>query len=234
MGSPPIGVITGLPVEAEILKPLEAKGLVRLGVARANEAKAAALAREMAAEGVQALMSFGICGGLVPQVKIGDLILADSVHHHRGPYWATNESWREALLEALSDGQQRHFRVHIGRLTGSRVIVDQPVDKRALAHRCDAIAVDMESHAVAEVADHLKLPLLVVRSCSDTVGHPLPMEALDAISPDGSYSVLPVTKALARRPWLIPPLVRLALHTRSALKTLERVVRAEAALLRRG
>ena len=74
----------------------------------------------------------------------------------------------------------------------------------------------------------------MVRSCSDTVGHLLPMEALDAISPDGSDGVLPVTKALAKRPWLIPPLVRLAVHTRRALKTLERVILAEAALLRRG
>lgn len=233
MTQPLIGVVTGLGVEAEILKPLEAKGLVRLGVAGASEKKAASLAEEMAEAGVQALVSFGICGGLVPQVKVGDIVLADSVHHHRGPYWATDRSWREDVLEALSEGP-KHPRVHIGRVTGSAVMIDKPAAKRALAHACDAIAVDMESHAVAEVADRHGLPLLVVRSCSDIVDHPLPMEALSAVAPDGSVRVAAATTALAKKPWLIPPLVRLALHTRKALKTLERVAVAEAALLRRG
>jgi len=231
--APRIGVVTGLGVEAEILKPFEEKGLVRIGVAGASEEKAEALAREMAREGARALISFGICGGLVPQVKIGDLVLADAVHHHRGHDWATEESWREAMLEAVV-AIPRHPRVHVGRLTGSSVIVDQPTAKRALAHKCDAIAVDMESHAVAAVADELRLPLLVVRTCSDTVDHHLPIEVLHAISADGSYGVLPATKVLARKPWWIPPLVRLALRTRKALQTLERVILAEDALLRRG
>ena len=233
MSSPLIGVITGLPVEAEILKPLEAKGLVRLGVAGASEAKAAALARQMAKDGARALMSFGICGGLVPEVKVGDLILADSVHHHRGTHWPTDESWRRAVQSALAADARSRTRVHLGRLAGSPVIVHQPDAKRALAEKAKAIAVDMESHAVAEVADALQLPLLVVRTCSDSVQRAFPMAALEAVSLDGSFRVLPVTKALAKKPWLIPPLVRLALETRQALKTLERVIRAEDALLRR-
>ena len=233
MTSPLIGIITGLGVEAEILKPLEAKGLVRIGVAGASEKKAEALARQMASDGAQALLSFGICGGLVPQVKIGDLVLADSVHHHRGHDWATDESWRDAMLDALTDRRDRRVRVHIGRLTGAATIVHQPQAKRALAHKADAIAVDMESHAVAEVADHLKLPLLVVRTCSDVVDHSLPIDALDAISTDGNVRVMSATTRLAKKPWMIPPLVRLALNTRRALKTLERVVLAEDALLRR-
>jgi adenosylhomocysteine nucleosidase len=220
--------------EAEVLRPLEAKGLVRLGVAGASEKKAAQLAHEMARQGVKALLSFGICGGLVPEVKVGDLVLAESVHHHRGQHWTTDESWRQAVQQALAADPRARMRVHLGRLTGSPVIVDQPAAKRALAEKAKAIAVDMESHAVAEVAAELGLPLLVARTCSDAVGHRLPLEALDAVSADGSFSILPVTKRLARRPWLIPPLVRLALRTRGALKTLERVILAEDALLRRG
>jgi len=234
MEKPLIGVITGLSVEAEILRPLEAKGLVRLGVAGASEKKAAELARQMAKDGVQALLSFGICGGLVPEVRVGDLVLAESVHHHRGRHWTTDESWRQAVQRALAADPRSRARVHFGRLTGSPVIVDRPEAKRALAAKAKAIAVDMESHAVAEVADELGLPMLVVRTCSDAVGRPFPLAALEAVNPDGSFRVLPVTKALAKKPWLIPPLVRLALETRQALKTLERVILAEEALLRRG
>jgi adenosylhomocysteine nucleosidase len=188
----------------------------------------------MAKDGVKALLSFGICGGLVPEVKVGDLVLADAVHHHRGGHWTTDETWRQAVHNALAANPRARARVHLGRLTGSAVIVDRPDAKRALAEKTKAIAVDMESHAVAEVAHELGLPMLVVRTCSDAVDHRLPLEALDAVTGDGSFSVLPVTKVLARRPWLIPPLVRLALRTRGALKTLERVILAEEALLRRG
>jgi len=233
MPVPLVGIVTGLQVEADILQPLADKGLIRTAVAGASEKRAVALAREMAAAGAQALISFGVCGGLVPQVKVGDLVLADSVHHHRGADWPTDESWREAVEEALLDEGPRHVRLHIGRLTGSPAIVDQPAAKRMLAHKCNAIAVDMESHAVAEAAHELGLPLLVLRTCSDTVDHSFPIDALEAVNADGTVRVAAVTTTLARRPWLIPPLVRVALRTRAALKTLERVIRAEDALLRR-
>jgi nucleoside phosphorylase len=126
--SPKIGVVTGMGFEAEVLRPLEAKGLVRLGVAGASEKKAAQLAREMARQGVKALLSFGICGGLVPEVKVGDLVLAESVHHHRGQHWPTDESWRQAVQQALAADPRARMRVHLGRLTGSPVIVDQPAE----------------------------------------------------------------------------------------------------------
>ncbi len=224
-----IGVITGLTVEADILRPLAERGLIRLGVAGANEQRARDLARRFADEGARGLVSFGICGGLVGAIRVGDLVLAESVIHPQGPTVAVDARWRQALLTAL---QRTHgVAVRSGALVGSAVLVEQPIDKTALhvAHR--AVAVDMESHAVASVAGEAGLPLLILRTCSDAAERAFPIAALEAMSPDGSFRIGPVLKAVARKPWVVPGLIRLGLETRSALGTLKRIALEEQALL---
>lgn len=228
----PIGVVTGLMIEAEILRPLAERGVIRLGVAGASEARARELARRFADEGARGLMSFGICGGLVPQVRVGDLVLAESVIHPEGPTVETHAPWRHGLLAALGD--RRAPPVRSGALVGSPVLVEQPLDKTALNVKHRAVAVDMESHAVAVVARETGLPLLIVRTCSDAAERAFPIAALEAMSPDGSFRAGPVMKTVARKPWVIPGLVRLGLETRHALASLRRIARAEAALLGAG
>lgn len=228
----PIGVVTGLTVEADILRPLAERGLIRLGVAGASEQRARDLARRFADEGARGLVSFGICGGLVPAVRVGDLVLAESVIHPAGPTVETHAPWRGRLLEALR--RSRSVPVRSGPLVGSTVLVEQPVDKTALHVKHRAVAVDMESHAVAAVAGETGLPLLILRSCSDAAERAFPIAALEAMSPDGSFRPGPVLKAVARKPWVVPSLMRLGLETRTALGTLKRIVREEAALLGAG
>lgn len=223
---PPLGVVTGLTVEARILKPLVDRGLAAVGVAGARPAKAAALAEAFADAGAKALMSFGICGGLSDDVKVGDLVLVDAViHPESGTRYETHLAWRERLGRSL-DGGLRHVP---GSLVGSPILVEQPHAKRALSEQWKAVAVDMESHAVAEVAARRGLPFMVLRTCSDDCARAFPIAALAAMSPDGSFKVGPVMKAVARKPWLLPPLLRLARETRHALKTLERLAAVEAA-----
>lgn len=230
---PSIGVVTGLMVEARILQPLADQGLIRLGVAGADAARATALAERFADEGVGGLMSFGICGGLLSSVQVGDLVLPDSVIHPAGPTVATDPAWRRALTAGLA-ARARRIALRSGALVGSATLVEHPADKAALAAQHEAVAVDMESHAVAQVAAERRLPLLVVRTCSDAADRSFPIAALEAMSPDGSFRIGPVAKAVARKPWVVPPLIRLALETRQALACLKRIARCEAELLRRG
>ena len=225
----PIGVITGLTVEADILRPLAERGLIRLGVAGASEQRARDLARRFADEGARGLLSFGICGGLVGAVRVGDLVLAERVIHPEGPTVETHLPWRLALLGALQ--RSRGVSVRSGALVGSAVLVEQPLDKTALNVRHRAVAVDMESHAVATVAQEAGLPLLILRTCSDAAERAFPIAALEAMSPDGSFRLGPVLRAVARKPWVVPGLLRLGMETRHALTTLKRVVREEGALL---
>lgn len=226
---PAVGVITGLVVEAEILRPLAERGLIRLGIAGASSQRAGQLARRFADEGVRGLMSFGICGGLTTAIRVGDLVLAEHVVHPEGPTVATHAPWRAALAQALA-GEARVV-VKPGALVGSAVLVEQPADKAALHRQHRAVAVDMESHAVAAVAAELGLPFLVVRTCSDAAERAFPFAALEAMSPDGSFRAGPVLRTVARKPWVVPGLIRLGLETRRALATLKRVAAAEPALL---
>ena len=224
-----LGIITGLKIEARVLKDQEARGLLRTGVAGADQARAKALAESVAKAGARGLVSFGICGGLVPHFKVGQLVLPQAVRHPDGRDFPTHEGWRQRLAAALTSN--RRVVRQEGTLVGSPVLVEKPADKKALHHASGgAIAVDMESHAVGEAAALLGLPFLVIRTCSDGSEHPFPMEALTAMRPDGSFGVLPVIKSLAFKPWIGPKLVKLAWDTRLALDTLEEVAKAEAAL----
>lgn len=223
---PPLGIVTGLEVEARILAPLVEQGVARVGVAHARPRRAAALAEAFAAGGARALMSFGICGGLTDAVRVGDLVLVDAViHPESGARYETHVAWRERLQGALGEGI-RHV---AGSLVGSPVVVDKPHAKRALSEQWKAVAVDMESHAVAEVAARHGLPFMVLRTCSDAAARTLPLAALSAMSPGGRFKAGPILKTLASRPWLLPPLLRLGRESGRALKTLKRLAAIEAA-----
>ncbi|HEX6141448.1 MAG TPA: hypothetical protein VFZ01_01920, partial [Geminicoccaceae bacterium] len=71
-----IGVVTGSRIEARCL-PHRGQFLIRCSAADA--ARGRAHAATLVDEGVDALLSFGLAGGLEPTLRPGDLLLADRV-----------------------------------------------------------------------------------------------------------------------------------------------------------
>jgi len=224
-----VGVVTGLTVEAQVLADQERRGNVKTAVAGADEARAAAAAERLADAGAAGLVSFGICGGLIRDVRVGDLVLASAVLYpnddpaYGGSRYPSDVNWHAGLRERIA---ALGIATRLGPLVGSRVLVERPADKTALSERYGAAAVDMESHAVARVAADRGLPFLVVRSCSDAAERRFPIEALEAMSPDGSFRVAPVMRKVAAKPWVVPGLITLAWETRAALSTLKKIAAA--------
>ncbi|HEY3712869.1 MAG TPA: 4-hydroxy-3-methylbut-2-enyl diphosphate reductase [Amycolatopsis sp.] len=103
----------------------------------------------------------GIGGGLVPEVRPGDLVVADEV---RGPDGAVPVPSAPLLAGAL---RQLGLTVHIGPVLGSDHVVTER--ERAELAGTGALAVDMESHRLAAAGE----PFAVVRSIVDTAGAPL-------------------------------------------------------------
>ncbi len=92
-----LGVVTGLKSEAKLLKSL---GLVCVSTGgQAREARRKI--DRLIAEGATGLISFGIAGALSPELRTGDLIVADMVANDIGEAWQTHQPWLDALLPAI-------------------------------------------------------------------------------------------------------------------------------------
>lgn len=113
------------------------------------------------------IISAGFAGGLVPEVARHDLIMADSVADLAGNRLAIDLKVDPAEL-ARTKG------VHVGRLLTADRVIRLPGEKRDLGQKHQALAVDMETYAVAEVCRRSHVRFLAVRIVSDSVDDELP------------------------------------------------------------
>ena len=112
-----------------------------------------------------------------------------------------------------------------GALSASAGMLRTVQDKQALRRASGAVAVDMESHAVAAVADAASVPFAAVRAIADPAHRPLPRAVIGIIRPDGLPDVDRLILRLCARPWEIPTLFRLRRDADAALASLGRLVR---------
>ncbi len=203
MTQPPrLGIVTGLAAEARIARRIT--GRVALGRADA-----------LAEAGLDGLVSFGIAGGLDPALRPGTVVIARRILAPDGSPAEADKDWAKRLDAALPRSIPRSN----GPVIGSDRPVAVPAEKAALMQKSGAVAVDMESHAVAAAAAGRGIPFLAVRAIADPAGRRLPQAALAGL--DGRAP--PVLAALLRRPADLGPLLGVARDYRAALRTLGRV-----------
>ena len=226
-----IGVVTGLIAEADCLRrspALESANLdFRFACSGGRPEKSASAATSLAAEGCQGLLSFGLAGGLTPDLKPGDLIAASDVVDPSGQIYAADGRWRDNVVTAASS-----LPISIVQVAGEDTVLATPADKQALRARTGAAAVDMESHAVARAADAAGIPFLVLRAVADPASHGIPGAALSGLGADGRTRPLGVAAGLAVRPWQLPALIRLGMESRAGFAALSRVAGIGSALFR--
>jgi adenosylhomocysteine nucleosidase len=212
----PLGIVTGLASEADCLEFRSAASGVDVRCAGADCGRATAVARELVAEGCTGLISFGIAGGLDPALNAGALVVAARVVLPDGHRLETDLGWRHRLLEHLGPVIDPVS----GDLVGSDDAVLDERQKKALREKSGAVAVDMESHAVARVAAESAIPFLVVRAVSDTFRHGIPAWVSRTIQPDGHPGWSAVLSGVLAHPGDMSTLLRLQTTSRRALATL--------------
>lgn len=202
--------LCALPQEARYLRnlPSISNGNDRLVCSGVGPRNAERATRDLLAAGHPSLVvSAGVAGGLNPSLKIGDVILAGSI-----------------IDEA--SGQRFHpradFTGHGLRFTFLSVsrMITSTADKRSLAAKYGADAVDMESAAIAKVCAEKGVPFAVVRAISDTAEEALPQAIASFFGADGRLRVGRVVAALARNPALVKALRRLQAQTARAGESL--------------
>jgi len=169
------------------------------------------------------VLSAGFCGGLKPQLDRHDVLLADRIALADGNELPVDlDSVRPARLLSKPG-------VHVGRLLTTDEIVRRPRDKRALGESHDALGVDLESFAVAEVCARRQTRFLAVRVVSDTVDETLPRE-VDRLSRQKTRAAQfgAALGAILDRPGALKEMYRLK---QNALAASDRLAKAIASLI---
>jgi adenosylhomocysteine nucleosidase len=188
-----------------------------LAVSGIGTAAAAAAALALVEAGASALMTFGLAGALDPVLTPGSVVLAREVIAADGTRYQTDGSWRERVAAAL-----RPVRVTESNLLTSDRAIESPRGKAAAFHSTGAIAVDMESAAVARIAGQHNLPFIAVRVIVDTAADELP-RAVVAASRAGRVKFGKLIAGLIVAPGEIVSLIRLARRYRVAMRSLQAI-----------
>jgi adenosylhomocysteine nucleosidase len=165
------GVVAALDFEARRFGARSAHSLVSVsGIGADNAARAA---HSLAAAGAAALLSWGVAGALDPALRSGTAVLPLEVMV-AGRRYQTDRLWHGQVAMAL----QGRVPLVSGALLTSEIAVASAAHKADLFQHSGAVAVDMESAAVAGVAAQLRLPFLALRVILDTARDSLPDSVL--------------------------------------------------------
>jgi adenosylhomocysteine nucleosidase len=227
-----VGVVAALESEARTLGVAVRRrdGLSSLGdgallaVSGMGGARAAIAARSLIEAGALALMSFGLAGGLDPTLSAGTVVLPSEVISRGGARFSTSTDWREQLSAAIA--KQRP--VAAGTLLSSAAAIGTVADKAAAFRETGAVAVDLESLAIAEVSAAHNLPFIAVRVIVDTAADVLP-RAVMAASVGDQVNLRRLIGGLAAAPLDLIALIRLAQRYRTATRSLAAVAGARVA-----
>jgi adenosylhomocysteine nucleosidase len=216
------GVVAALEFEARSLGDPGDGSLISVsGIGAANAARSA---RALVAAGAGALLSWGVAGALDPALACGAAVLPAEVLREPGELggatlqrFETCRGWRERLLVAL----QGQARVVSGTLLTSAAMATTAARKASLFHQTMAVAVDMESAAVAEVAAEHGLPFIALRVILDTARDSLPGSVMrafgaQAAAPRRRRPAWPLLWPLLITPAEWGPVLRLAARYRVA------------------
>jgi adenosylhomocysteine nucleosidase len=225
------GVVAALDIEARSLgaRTRRRDGLFEIGdgtlVAVSGMGRAAAVgsAGALVEAGATALVSWGLAGGLDPRLRSGTICLPSVVISRDGATFTTDEHWREILTAAIS----QHLTVVSGALLTSAVAIEDAAAKAAAFAQTGAVAVDMESAGVAQIAASHRLPFVAVRAIVDSAGDTLPRAVLAAGS-EGPVRLMRLLLGIVRSPREIAPVMRLAQRYRAASRALGAVARSGA------
>jgi adenosylhomocysteine nucleosidase len=164
------------------------------------------------------VVSWGLCGGLDPRLRPGDLILGAEVVSDQGAV-RTDETVTSALAQRLSGAGAR---VTVERVAAADAPVMTAAGKANLRRATQAAGVDMESLIAGRFALEQRAPFAILRAVADPAERDLPPLVMKAVKSDGGINARAVIGELFRSPWRVADLRALAADSRAAFQSLKR------------
>jgi len=200
--------------------------LVQTGMGKERADNAARFALEHYP--VNAIISLGFAGGLVPELKIGDVVLCSALLC--APGTEPKEEKPEPLvpddnlLSLASQGAgDRATRFCLGSGVTVLTLDSNRQKMRELSETFQAHIVDMESYWIARIAAAWQIPFIAIRSISDNMQSSV--EPFDQImAPDGRLLLRKAVFCFISHPQYLANVFILYRHTRLAKRNLAAVV----------
>jgi hypothetical protein len=218
-GAATIGFIAALGIECASLRrhAVPQWSVMQCGPGAEHAAAAAANAID---RNVQLLISWGLAGSLDARVVPGTVVVPRRVLVSGGEPLAVDTALHASLAELAYD-----FILEYRDLLSVPAALESPAAKRAAAAATGAVAVDMESAAIAAVAARAGVPFVVLRVVVDGCDDALPAGAERWIDERGNRRVTATLRAVVDwQQWR--PLLTLAKRYRVASSVLDRLARA--------
>ena len=228
---PVLGFVVALPGEARTLSPqrLDFEETLALpsghwiGVSGAGPKRAHQAARRLLDQNVDALISWGCAGALEAGLQPGHLVVPERIVSADDEVFVPDPSWHQAFLETIPPSLKHHT----GTLLESLTVIKTADEKGRLQRATGALAIDMESAAIARLAKAEHLPFLVIRSIADHASMTFPEAINRSLNPRGDVNIGPLLLELLRRPQDLKGLIQLGRSFSLAMTTLKRVKDAQ-------
>lgn len=134
---------------------------------------------------VEAIINTGSAGALAEGIAVGDVVIADKLVYHDVDVTAFGYAYGQMAGQPLYFESDKNFitRIqtnlsqleqtwHLGLIaTGDSFIAGDDKITSIKSHFPDVLAVEMEGAAIAQAAQALGLPFLVIRAMSDNANH---------------------------------------------------------------
>jgi adenosylhomocysteine nucleosidase len=171
------------------------------------------------------MISFGFGGAVKPGIVVGDLAIAGkSILYQDGQADSSNtillslpQSARQTLASA---GKKGGFTVY----ESDFLTVDRILNKREFSGKLPPDisnpVLDMETWAIARVAEQQEIPLIALRAISDAGDEELDFSMDQLTDAEMNIRISKVIGTIVRTPRIIPQLIRLAVNCRFAGRNL--------------
>lgn len=136
------------------------------------------------------ILSVGFSGALDPKMKVGDIVVGTSVSDLHG----------QELKNDVQFPEDPEHGLYVGKLINTDEIVRTVEEKLRLAEQHAALAVDLESLAVAQVCQAEKKGFMAIRAISDDCSADLPPEVLSILGETGAVRAGAAIGAVFKRP----------------------------------
>jgi len=195
--------------------------LLRTGVGPARTAQR--LSEITGMHSPQCVLSIGCAGALESHIHAGDVVISEKVisDTSEGDEYSPSFELRNAAKDCC---ERLKLPFHSGNTVTTSHVAATPEDKKRLAEKHAALSVDMETAQVAAWAHKLDIPMLSVRTISDSSEDTLPAEIALFSTADGRLRPSKALTLLARRPALFMELLRLKRNFDRSLGVLEKIV----------
>lgn len=168
-------------------------------------------------QGAERLASWGCAAALAPNLKPGDLVIAKQLIDADLQPIDIQSAWLQQTVNLL----KQYTVVFSDRLTESRSIVADSKDKAKIHQQSQAIALDMESIAIAKTAVQAGKPFMAIRAVADPANMDLPSAISYAMNDEGVVIITKLLLFLLVHPQELPGLIKLGLHFNAAKNKLK-------------